>query len=341
MSERMRKMRPMGIADILDETVELYKTSFVLLVGIAAVMYVPYALLDYFRLTRSMSVISMHNPRGPSSEDMFSFLGASFLALGYLVLIAPIVTGALTYAISERYLDRRVTVVDSFRRVFSASIFGQLLLAIVIKVTVLGVPMGMVVTALFFVGIAAATATKSAALVAIPILLLVGLALGVGAVYLLLRLVLLEATIVVENRGIVYSLTRTWTRMPGNMLKCVALYLISGIAIGVVNLISSGPTQTIITTAMMRGASPPQWIMILHTTITTLVSMILAPVTSIVTILLYYDIRIRKEGFDLELLASELDAKTAAWSAPALPQEQPVAPPAPEPSPPDTESSPQ
>ena len=32
------------------------------------------------------------------------------------------------------------------------------------------------------------------------------------------------------------------------------------------------------------------------------------PLYSIVAILLYYDLRIRKEGFDLELLASELDA---------------------------------
>ena len=40
MKDSTRRLRPMGIADILDETVELYKTSFVLLVGIAAVVVV-------------------------------------------------------------------------------------------------------------------------------------------------------------------------------------------------------------------------------------------------------------------------------------------------------------
>ena len=43
------------------------------------------------------------------------------------------------------------------------------------------------------------------------------------------------------------------------------------------------------------------------------------------TILLYYDIRIRKEGLDLELLAAELHAnakQAPAWAAQPLPQEQ-------------------
>jgi hypothetical protein len=55
---------------------------------------------------------------------------------------------------------------------------------------------------------------------------------------------------------------------------------------------------------------------------------LLAPIPAIVAILLYYDIRIRKEGFDLELLANELDQKTRELSAQditSLPQEQIIA----------------
>jgi hypothetical protein len=339
MSERMRKMRPMGIADILDETVELYKTSFVLLVGIAAVMYVPYAPLMYFQTTHAMPMMAPNSSHGTSPDEMIAYMGTSFLVLGYLMLAAPFVTGALTYAISERYLGRKVTIIDSFKRVFSASIFGQLLLAIIIKTAAMSVPVALIGFALVFVVIAATA--NSAALIAIPFLVLLGLGAGVGAFYLTLRLALLEATIVVENRGIGHALTRTWTQMRGSMIKCLGLFAIAGIVTTIVHAICSGPTQTIITMNAFRGAPTAQAIRILDLAISTLSGVVLAPVMSIVTILLYYDIRIRKEGFDLELLASELDAKTAAWSAPALPQEQPVVEPAPEPSPPESESSPQ
>ena len=40
------RLRPMGIADILDETVDIYKNNFALLIGITALVYVPFSLLS-------------------------------------------------------------------------------------------------------------------------------------------------------------------------------------------------------------------------------------------------------------------------------------------------------
>ena len=340
MSPDKRKMRPMGIADILDETVELYKTSFVLLVGIAAFIHVPYSILErYFMMQQVMTVTAASTAHHePSMNAVFMMLGTALIAYGYLLVTAPIVTGALTYAISERYLDRKVTILDSFKRVLSWSIFGQLLLAIIIKTAVVAVPLVLIMVAIMVVGFA--TAMSGAGLILIPVLILFGLAGGCAAFYLMLRLALLEVSIVVERKGIGHAVTRAWTMMPGNMVKCFLLYLIAWVVTGVVTWVCTSPTQGIIMANAATGGHASQAVLILHTVIGAISSTALAPVLSIVTILLYYDIRIRKEGFDLELLASELDARTAAWSAPALPQEQPIAQPAPEQSPPDAESSP-
>jgi len=326
MSPDKRRMRPMGIADILDETVELYKTSFVLLVGIAAVMNVPYAIMErYFLVPRMMSLTTAASTRnGPSPADLIVLLGAMLIAYGYLLVTAPIVTGALTYAISERYLDRKVTIIGSFRRVFSASIFGQLLLAIIIKALVLVAPMLLVVAALFLVGVTASSLGSAGLVIIILIALPLALATGCAAIYVLLRLALVETTIVVEGRGIGHALSRTWTLMRANMLKCLGLYAIAWIVTAVVSIICTNPTQTIIMTSAMRGGHISQPMLILHTAIGAISSTVLAPVISMVTILLYYDIRIRREGFDLELLASELDEKSRradVWTAPPLPQE--------------------
>ncbi len=341
MKERMRRMRPMGIADILDETVELYKTSFVLLVGIAAFIHVPYAILQRYFLTQQMAIMTTTQSADieKSMNAMFGTLAVALIAWVYLLVTGPIVTGALTYAISERYLDRKATILGSFKRVLSASIFWRLLLAIFLKTAAVMVPVGVVMVGIALVAFAATV--SSTGLILIPVLIVFGLAGAFAAAYLALRLALLEVAIVVERQGIGHSLTRAWNLMPGSMLKCLALFVIAGLVSSVVEWVCTSPTQGIIMASVATGGKASQAVLILHTAIGAIASTALAPVMSIVAILLYYDIRIRKEGFDLELLAAEMDAKTVAWALPELPHEQPPVQPATEPSPPDIESSPQ
>lgn len=325
----------MGIADILDETVELYKTSFVLLVGIAAVMQVPYSILTQYATVHLLRISSMPTSgKAPSTTELFTMAGMMVLSYLYLLVAAPFVTGALTYAISERYLGRTATIVGSFKRVFSLSVFGQLLVAILVKAAILVVPVALVSVA-FVMVIMSATVMQAGLWVVVPIAVVLGLALAAAAAYLLLRLALVESAVVVEMKGIGHALSRTWRLMPGNMAKCFVLFLIAWVVTGIVTYMTTAPTQTLIMTSIGKGGAPSNVILVLHTIIGAIAGTVLAPVMSIVTILLYYDIRIRKEGFDLELLASELHAKTGqadALTAQALPQEQ---------SPSESESSPQ
>jgi hypothetical protein len=325
MNRDIRRMRPMGIADILDETVELYKTSFVLLVGIAAVMQVPYSILVQFATVHMLRFTTLSTTgKAPAPADVFPMLGMLALSYLYLLVAAPFVTGALTYAISERYLGRKATIVGSFRRVFSLSVFGQLLVAILVKAMILVVPSGLVGIA-FVMVVLSATVMHGGLWVIVPLAIVLGLAMAAAAAYLLLRFALVESAVVVEMKGISHALARSWTLMPGSLVKCFVLFLVSWVVTGIVTYMTTAPTQTLIVTGMAKGAPPSHVILVLHTLISAISGTILAPVMSIVTILLYYDIRVRREGFDLELLASELHAKTrqaGEWTAPALPHEQ-------------------
>lgn len=337
-------MRPMGIADILDETVELYKTSFVLLVGIAAVMHVPYSILAQYSTVHMLRMTTATTTaNAPSPTELFSMMGMVVLSYLYLLVAAPFVTGALTYAVSERYLGRKATIVGSFRRVFSFNVFFQLLAAILVKAAVLIVPSALVGFG-FAMVVLSATMNSAALWVTLPILIVLGLGMLVVSVYLLLRLAIVESSLIVEMKGIGHALTRSWTLMPGSMVKCFVLLFVSWVVTALVTYMAGAPTQTLIMTSMAKGGSPSQVIMVLHTIISAVSGTILAPVMSIVTILVYYDIRIRKEGFDLELLASELDAKTrqaGAWTSPPLPHEQAPVEQSVEQAPPESESSPQ
>ena len=315
-----RRLRPMGVADILDETVELYKSSFILLVGIAAVMYVPYSVFTQYSATRIISIASLPN-RAPGPE-IYSSLAITAISYLYLFITAPLVTGALTYAISEVYLGHKPTILDSFRRVFSFSIFGQLLAAIGLKVIVFIIPLMFAVSVVFLSVMSFVTLQSSwpviLGLVLIP---LFSVALSI---FLLLRLALIEPAIIVETSGVGHAISRSWKLMSGNLGKCLGLYFITLIVVSFVSYFATIPTQSAVAGAIIKGVAPSGVFIALHTIISALVGAALAPVTSIVIILLYYDIRIRKEGFDLELLADEMSStRDSYWMKPELPQEQP------------------
>jgi hypothetical protein len=53
-------------------------------------------------------------------------------------------------------------------------------------------------------------------------------------------------------------------------------------------------------------AAPPESIMIISQVMTFLAGSLILPLYSIATTLFYYDIRIRREGFDLEFMAGRL-----------------------------------
>ncbi len=324
MSAHKQKLRPMGIADILDETVELYKTNFLLLVGIAAFVYVPYSILERYAMSRYALALATSTSFSAASDmtDIILMIGTLLISYAYLLITTPLMTGALTYAISERYLDRKITIIESYKRVFGASIFGKLMCATLVKIAVviISIILLAIIAAVNFATIAVA-GKKFGVIIEIVTVLFV-LAAVIAMIYLILRLALLETSIVIEKKKIGDALSRTWDIMQGNIGKCFWLYLIGGIVTAIVSWICSVPTHVLVMSTAFAGGHSVQAVLLLHTAIGAISSTILAPIMSIVVILLYYDIRVRREGFDLEWLANELGEKIAVQNAQMLPQEQ-------------------
>lgn len=309
----------MGIADILDEAAELYRGNFALLVGIAAVIYIPYFLL--MGLIPDPSI-------DKSSMDITPLLGFVAVALFFALVMEPIVTGALTYAISDRYLGRPTSIGYCFRRILRASVFFPFMLTILIKSLIVGLPVAFIVMLIAAVA-AMVVGVSGGGVMAVVMGVMVGGVLGIGAVVWLIRLwvrfALVEPAFIIEARGIGHALRRTWYLMGGNLVKGFVVLLVAGIVASVVPQIVTMPTQMMLLPGKAGSPPPSMVITVIHMVISTVAFTLMMPVMSIVTILLYYDIRIRKEGFDLELLANELDTRTRQFNVgdvTALPHEQ-------------------
>lgn len=327
MRDRTRRFRPMNIADILDETFELYRNNFVLFAGIAAIVIVPYSIIE--------CLIGQRTPINPDPKAFGIYLLCVGLICAPLMLAYEIVTGVLTYAISQKYLGNNTDILTAYKRVLKPHTIFPFIGLIVMKWLAIMTPIAAVIFVAFAIGIATGFAGGGASMIGTVLLILLSLLIAtVATVYVGVRLMLVQPAFMVEMKGAINALGRTWTLMKGYILKGLGVLIIAGIIASVVPGIILAPISMATSPAKFSPTSGFQLVTHQPSTALVIINMILSalaytvtlPFTCIVSILFYFDTRIRKEGFDLEMLARELGEtlppNAAYGSATALPQEQ-------------------
>jgi hypothetical protein len=254
---------------LLDRAFRLYTSNFSLLLGITAAAYVPFYLIMLTIESRLSA-----NVQAPSAGLSTLLFQIAFMVL-WASIAFPIAGGAATYAISERYLGKDVTISEALRLTLSR--FWQL-------------------------SVAQITATIR---VMFGFLLLI-----VPGILWILSYSLAVPAILVENQKAIPSLTRSRDLVKGHRGKvfCILLVisLLQWIAILGVSMISG----MIFNIESASGG-------VLNSATVNLASIFVTPLGIVATILLYYDMRIRKEGFDLEMLSRAVTAN--AKGVPATP----------------------
>ncbi len=84
------RLRPLGVGDLLDETVRLYRRHFALFVGIAACVFIPAGLVGF------VQQLALLGGQNPAMVGLFSLLPAPILGLANLAMSL-----AMIYAVSE------------------------------------------------------------------------------------------------------------------------------------------------------------------------------------------------------------------------------------------------
>jgi len=207
----------------------------------------------------------------PSRAPRYILLATMAMLLGHLVALAA-AQAATVMAVSRIHLDRPASVMDSFSRV---------------KNKILGV---------------------------VVLSLAVGIAVGIGFIFLLvpgillmLRWSLAVPAKVLENRGVGDAMSRSSELTQGNRGRIFVIWtLFIMLDIGVDSLVR-WPILVAAGGAAGFLHAPLGWhvVMIGATFIS---SCLVGPLATIAFSLVYYDQRVRKEAFDLQLMMSTLDA---------------------------------
>jgi hypothetical protein len=296
------RFRSHSVPELIDAAISLYRHSFLVVVSLAALVAVPFAGMtlalnrlsnDGQRTDDLRSLINQINSQGGATQEqhdqLLSDLGAVVLIGVITVLLALLASqtavAALAPAVSRRYLGLQATVGGALRVMVRRLV--PLLLGTALEL--------LAFAALLAPGIALAFAGGDAALVAV--LLIAGVVLAAMA---WVRWLLMPQAVVLEGRGGAAGLRRSWALTRRRFWRTLGFYLLLFIVTGIVSAL----VQLALSLPFLGASTDTQ--LAVSTIAGALTSVFVAPVSIIGFVLYYYDVRIRAEAFDLEMLAADL-----------------------------------
>lgn len=306
-------LRRMSTSQVLDRTFSLYRQHFLLFAGIAAL---PPALLLLGQLgfvgAGTLSVLSGRMGLQIAAIVAAVLTGMALLALwifGYALC-----TGASVYAVTRVHLGHKTRIAEAYKLMFpyAGTVLGIVVLvflavgaAFLVAAAVIGVP---------FLAIAFALKgqqTILALLTGFGILLFVP-AVVCAVFYISARLSLAVPSAVVERLGVVESLKRSWGLAQGSVLRLILVNILAAIISFALSAVLSLPYFLGIALALVKKSPATMAPFIIWQYVAGFLARSIAfPIATIAVSLIYYDERVRKEAFDLQLMME------------AIPQPQP------------------
>jgi Membrane domain of glycerophosphoryl diester phosphodiesterase len=296
----MPQLRPLSIGETLDAGFRLFRNRFGTLLACALVPTVPMCIL--LAVVLSSTFPDTFDPNatgttGPTDEEAATFLVGLLIMSVLFGLAATLAVAACFKVISSAYLGERATVGSSLR--------VGLKRALPLIGANLVISIALLPFSIFWIFI-------------IP---------GLIYIWLFVKWSMAYPAVIAERAGPFRSMGRSWALTRNHWWRTFAtlfvLFLLAFVIYLAIYVVMSLAVSAIIDSVGMFAS------MTLVTVVYMIVFAILFPLMASVVTVLYFDLRVRNEGFDLELLARGVGAGTSQFErAPELP-----GPPSPGPAP--------
>jgi hypothetical protein len=297
------QVKLMGVGEILDRSFRLLRQSFWLFF---IIIFIPQAV--FFVVNFGLQPLHSGDITPHRSLSMWAGFGISALLAGLIFLVLQFwAQGALIHAVSETYLGHGTSVTTSYGAMRNR--LGRLIGTMILwSILVFGIPV------LF--GIIAAVVVPSLALMGLGglftgIIVLVAVILAVWIfTTLFLNWILADKVVVLEGLGWMEALRRSKELMKGrtepgfwkSIKTKASLIILVGVIIGIgIHFLFQLP-------GVLLGIVFPGGIltMTIQGILNSAAASLGTVYAAIAMILFYYDIRVRREGFDLKMMAEKL-----------------------------------
>ena len=190
-------------------------------------------------------------------------VSVSFIVLS--VALSVLAGGATVYGVTQQYLGRPVIIEECFRRAWGRGLY-------------------LIVAAVLFGIILFGAVLLSLLLIGIPILF-----------YLLVSLFFYSQVVMLEGRGPIDALGRSWELVRGSWWRTFGIVIVFMLIVIAVTLVAAipGTILSLINTS-------------LGSILVSVFGVVAPPIIYIGATHVYIDLRVRKEGYDLERMASEV-----------------------------------
>lgn len=319
-------LRPLTTSQVLDRTFQLYKKNFLLFVGIAVVG--PGLTL----IASVVQIATLGAPVMPDPQKIDPLFFKAFFARAAVGLVINIIvltignaiaTGATIHAVSMVHLGKSTTIVESYRRI--KSIFWRLLW-VVVRVFIKTWGPVVVAYLLIVVGVFGMIILPRKAGGVEAAIILLGLSLFsmaalvgglIWAVYAYCRYSLAVPACTVENLPAKHALVRSKFLSQGSFWRIFAIFALTILlGIGLTSVLQI-PSYFFANPFRMRPGPVNAGYLFFAQLGEFLGRTFAGPIATIAIALVYYDERVRKEAFDIQLMMESLPSagKEAAVSA--------------------------
>ena len=313
------QMRPANLGEILDRTASLYRSRFLVFVGIAAI---PAGGVLFF----AAGVFLLSAWVGSSDPAMAAALGLAVLGLVMVAIpvcvgLTALGSGAISQAASAAFLGERISIREAYASAWKKGwrYVGLLSLEILFLAIVPFTAWVLTVAGLALLAALSKGAASAGAFMSAPtaLFLIVGAGLVAYFIWMLLRICLAFSACVVEGIGAWAALKRATTLSNGTRGRILVLYLLCAALSWIVSMVMTVPVMIVL--SLIPQMNTPQH----QQTVGALFLFLMygasfasqaftKPVSGIALMLFYYDQRIRKEAFDIEWMMREAGMEPAA-----------------------------
>lgn len=316
------QLRPANLGEILDRTAYLYRSRFLVFVGIAAI---PSGALLFFAAVVFLLSAWM-GTADPATAILLgmAILGAVLVAIPVCLGLTALGSGAISEAASKAFLGERITIRSAYGVAWKKGwrYVGLLSMEILFLAVIPFTAWVVIVAAMALLaalGRQAGAAGRDSVTLQSVLLLLMGLGLVTYFFWMLLRICLAFSASVVEQLGAWAALRRATTLSVGTRGRILVLYLLCGALSWVVSVVLTLPVMVVL--SLIPQLSTPQHQQTMGALFLFLMygasfasQAFTQPVSGIALMLFYYDQRIRKEAFDIEWMMREagMEAPPAA-----------------------------
>jgi hypothetical protein len=266
------RLRPLEIGDLLDETFRMYRRHFFLFAGISVILSLPLAATAGYSFFTLFTDLAQQSSSN-QPPDFGPTIASLSIFLALNLALYPLLYGAITYAACESALGRPVT--------FWGAVQGALRRYFHIAGYYLML-LGMVILFCLF-----------------PLW-----------IWIAVGWILVMPAIFVENIGLGAALGRSWRLVQGRWWRTFLILFLMFIlievvasALGAFLFLAQTLLQIVISSYLALAISEAGGI---------IVSSLVNPILQIAIVLMYFDLRVRREGLDLFQLAQHVGAPPPA-----------------------------